>query len=89
MAEAITGALETDLRTLSTEARRADGLASQLTGWLSGPEHPQIKEAAERAILRLRSFGAREDGLEHLKNSRVGLQQSLASQNACQPGQQA
>ena len=69
--EAITGALESDLRILSSEARRADGLASQLTGWLSGPEHPQIKEAAERAILRLRSFGAKEDGLEHLKTSKV------------------
>ena len=69
--EAIASTLESDLRTLSSEARRADGLASQLTGWLSGPEHPQIKEAAERAILRLRSFGAREDGLEHLRNSKV------------------
>ena len=69
--EAIAGALESDLRLLSSEARRADGLASQLTGWLSGPEHPQIKEAAERAILRLRSFGARDDGLEHLRNSKV------------------
>ena len=69
--EAIAGTLESDLRLLSSEARRADGLASQLTGWLSGPEHPQIKEAAERAILRLRSFSAREDGLEHLRNSKV------------------
>ena len=69
--EAIAGTLESDLRLLSSEARRADGLASQLTGWLSGPEHPQIKEAAERAILRLRSFGARDDGLEHLRNSKV------------------
>ena len=69
--EAIAGTLESDLRLLSSEARRADGLASQLTGWLSGPEHPQIKEAAERAILRLRSFGSREDGLEHLRNSKV------------------
>ncbi|DBA68408.1 TPA: hypothetical protein ACH3X2_013711 [Trebouxia sp. C0005] len=68
--EAIAGTLESDLRLLSSEARRADGLASQLTGWLSGPEHPQIKEAAERAILRLRSFGARDDGLEHLRNSK-------------------
>ena len=69
--EAIAGTLESDLRLLSSEARRADGLASQLTGWLSGPEHPQIKEAAERAILRLRSFGSRDDGLEHLRNSKV------------------
>lgn len=68
--EVIASALESDLRLLSSEARRADGLASQLTGWLSGPEHPQIKEAAERAILRLRSFGAREDSLEHLRNSK-------------------
>lgn len=71
--EAIAGTLESDLRLLSSEARRADGLASQLTGWLSGPEHPQIKEAAERAILRLRSFGLRDDGLEHLRNSKVAL----------------
>ena len=77
--EAITGALESDLRLLSSEARRADGLASQLTGWLSGPEHPQIKEAAERAILRLRSFGAKEDGLEHLKTSKVSPLQTISS----------
>ena len=66
--EAIASTLESDLRTLSSEARRADGLASQLTGWLSGPEHPQIKEAAERAILSLPSFGAPELGLYHLSN---------------------
>lgn len=87
--EAITGALESDLRVLSSEARRSDGLASQLTGWLSGPEHPQIKDAAERAILRLRSFGAREDGLEHLKNSKVTRQLRVSDSTTGQAVQQA
>ena len=44
--------LEADLRHLSAEARRADGLA----GWLTGPSHPEVKDAAERAILKLRSL---------------------------------
>lgn len=42
--------LESDLRQLSTDARRSEGFV----GWLSGPEHPEIKEAVERALLKLR-----------------------------------
>ena len=45
--------LVADLRTLSSEARRSDSLAGQLTGWLSGPEYPAIKDAAERTLLKL------------------------------------
>lgn len=44
--------LEADLRALSAEARRGDGFA----GWLTGPQHPELKEAAEHAIIKLRSL---------------------------------
>ena len=47
--------LEADLRLLSGESRKAESLTGQLTGWLSGPEHPQLREAAERALLELRT----------------------------------
>ena len=47
--------LEADLRLLSGESRKAESLTGQLTGWLSGPEHPQLREAAERALLKLRT----------------------------------
>ena len=69
--EAFFGALEADLRLLSSEARRPDSLAGQLTGWLSGPEHPLIKEAAERAVLKLQSGVGAEDALQQLQQSKV------------------
>ena len=47
--------LEADLRLLSGESRKAESLTGQLTGWLSGPEHPQLRETAERALLKLRT----------------------------------
>ena len=47
--------LEPDLRLLSGESRKSESLTGQLTGWLSGPEHPQLREAAERALLKLRT----------------------------------
>lgn len=46
--------VEADLRLLSGESRKSESLTGQLTGWLSGPEHPQLREAAERALLKLR-----------------------------------
>ena len=49
-ATASLAALEADLRQLSTDARRSGGFV----GWLSGTEQPQIKETAERALLKLR-----------------------------------
>ena len=45
--------VEADLRLLSGESRKSESLTGQLTGWLSGPEHPQLREAVERALLKL------------------------------------
>ena len=53
-------ALEGDLRALSAEAKRSEGVTGHLTGWFSGPEHPHVKDAAERTMLKLRSFSGRE-----------------------------
>ena len=47
--------LEADLRLLSGESRKSESLTGQLTGWLSGPEHPQLRESVERALLKLRT----------------------------------
>lgn len=69
--DAFLAGLEADLRALSNEARRSDSLAGQLTGWLSGPEHPAIKEAAERAMLKLRSTVDQGQGLEAIKGNKV------------------
>jgi hypothetical protein len=63
--------LDADLRLLSSESRRADSLTGQLTGWLSGPEHPQIKESAERAMLRLRSMASSDDAETAAKHRKV------------------
>lgn len=54
--------LVADLRTLSLEAKRPDSIAGQLTGWISGPEHPHIKDAAE-AVIRKLSEGSEDPPL--------------------------
>ena len=71
MPEPLIEVLETDLRALSAEARRSDGVAGHITGWFSGPEHPQIKEAAERTMLRLRSFSSQDEASDGQKRSKV------------------
>ena len=71
MPEALFEVLETDLRALSAEARRSDGVAGHISGWFSGPEHPQIKEAAERTMLRLRSLSGQEEELNSVKTSKA------------------
>jgi len=53
--------MEADLRLLSNESRKSESFSGHITGWLSGPEHPQIKESAERAMLKLRTAGDSED----------------------------
>ena len=51
--EAFRSCLLADLNQLASEAKRPDSLAGQLTGWISGPEHPLVKDAAERVISKL------------------------------------
>lgn len=69
--EAFISILETDLRLLSSESRKSDSLAGQLAGWLSNSEHPEVKEAAERAVLKLRAFSRQPDCIEAIQNSTV------------------
>ena len=76
--EAFVASVESDLRLLANEARRSESLAGQLTGWLSGPEHPIIKELAERAVLKLQSLAGAEDAVQQLQHSKVG---SIISQS--------
>lgn len=59
--------LESDLRSLSAETRRTEGF----TGWLTGPEHSAVKEAAERAVLKLRSFAGQPDSAASIAASKV------------------
>jgi hypothetical protein len=63
--------LEADLRILSSESRRSESLTGQITGWLSGPEYPQIKESAERAMVKLRALGNTENPDAVQKYSKV------------------
>lgn len=59
--------LEADLRALCSEARRTDSLATQITGWLQHTDFPQIKDCAERALLKLRSVAQERGGVEALR----------------------
>ncbi|KAK9811035.1 hypothetical protein WJX73_008056 [Symbiochloris irregularis] len=77
MPEHLLEILETDLRALSVEARKNDGVAAHITGWFSGPEHPAIKEAAERTMLKLRSMSAKQEGLDPAKTSKEALKPFL------------
>lgn len=62
--------IEGDLRQLSQDARKAEGLA----GFFSSSDHsPQVKEAAERAVLKLRSFSDQDNALEQIRNSKVSI----------------
>ena len=68
-ADGLLGLLEADLRQLSSETRRAEGF----TGWLTGPEHLPVKEAAERAVLKLRSLAGQPDAMAAIRDSKEVL----------------
>ena len=81
MAGSLLEAVEADLRALSAEAKRTDSVAGHLTGWFSGPEHPHVKDAAERTMLKLRSMSGREESVtpEEATKARCLLQSAGAS----------
>ena len=78
MEEAHRACLIGDLRTLAQEARRPESLAGQLTGWISGPEHPMVKDAAEKVLQSLED----DSWAETLADSEV-LMTCCESQSVC------
>lgn len=70
--QAIFEVLESDLRALSAEARKTDSnLATQITGWLQHTDYAQIKDSAERAVLKLRAISQDGGGLAAVRESKV------------------
>ena len=65
------GVLETDLRLLSAEAKKLDGVAHQIAGLFSHNDTPNIKESAESAVLKLRFLRNEANSLEALRQSPV------------------
>ena len=59
--------LENDLRLLSAEARRNDGFG----GFFTGASFPDLKEASERAILKVRSLPVNADPAETIAGVEV------------------
>lgn len=60
-------ALEAEYRQLSTEARKTEGFA----GLFTSTDHPEIKEAAEKALLRIRSLADVPDANTQLAQCKV------------------
>lgn len=60
-------ALEADYRQISQDARKAEGFV----GLFSSSDHPEIKEAAERAVLRIRGFGEGPTAVDQIRGSKV------------------
>lgn len=67
--DSLSTGLETDLRLLSAETRRSEGF----TSWLTGPDFPQIKEAAERGVLKLRSVSGKPVSSGSVLRSKASL----------------
>jgi hypothetical protein len=68
MSQSFATVLEHDLRQLTSESRRQDGFA----GWLTGQQNLDVKDAAERATLKLRSLSAAAGPIEQsIANSEV------------------
>lgn len=80
--------LENDLRALSSEARRSDSLATQISGWLSHTDFAQIKDAAERGALKLRSLASERRGLEGVRASKVQCECRRCSTGGCMEGEE-
>lgn len=70
MSQSFAAVLEHDLRQLTSESRRQDGFA----GWLTGQQNLDVKDSAERAILKLRSLSAAAGPIsQSIANSEVRL----------------
>lgn len=65
--------LEAEFRQLSQDARKSEGLAS----FFSSADHPEVKEAAERAVLKIRSVADAPDVLEQLRGAKVRPRRGL------------
>lgn len=69
-AEVVLAVVETDLRLLAAEAKKAEGPMTNLMGMLHHSELPAVKDATERALHKIRS-------VEH--GGLPGVQQALVS----------
>jgi len=76
MSASLVSLLEADFRNLAQDARKADGIA----GFFTSAPNPEVKEAAERAVLKVRSFTEHEDPVGQVRaNSKVSLPQNSFS----------
>lgn len=63
MSSSLVSLLEADFRNLAQDARKADGIA----GFFTSAPNPEVKEAAERAVLRVCSFAEHEDPIGQVR----------------------
>lgn len=63
--------LESDFRQLSHDARKTEGFASFFG---NADNQPEVKEAAERAVMKIRSLVDNPNALEQIRNSKVSFQ---------------
>lgn len=85
LSTALSTALQADYRQLITDSKRGDTISSQISGLFSAPDSPAVKEAAERAILKIRSFSS-QNFWTKIRESPVswpGTSNLCAPANAC------
>lgn len=61
--------LEADLRQLAHDARKSEGFASFFS---NADNQPEVKEAADRAVMKVRSLVDHPAALDQIRNSKVG-----------------
>ena len=71
MIETVINVVETDLRLLTAEAKKADGPMQSVIGFLHHSEVPQIKDGAEKALLKLKLISQTHGGLVAVQDSLV------------------
>ena len=60
--------LEADLRQLAHDARKSEGFASFFG---STDNQPEVKEAADRAVMKVRSWADNPAALDYIRTSKV------------------